>query len=202
MENSSPSQYDRYSEVMLKQKIIHLSSELSKYKSQVKDFRESYQFSRVEKLIEENKKLSEMVHKYEHQAAAVVTENVIAQHVEIEKIPVYEEIEEIQEEENHSLLTHYQEKIAQYEKKEKQWKKALKKFKSLQEENDRLNRLKEELEDKLANEEEYYHNLLVRVSRLNSDLYNANQREQQLQNQLSTLQDQLEYLQANSTKNE
>jgi hypothetical protein len=219
MENSIPSKKERFSEVMLKQKIIHLNSELSKYKALVKDFRESYQYSRVEKLIEENKKLIEMVDKFEKQEQSepvvnenliiqtvenerVVNENLIVQNVEYEKSADIKEEDSIQNDEDNSLITIYQEKIAQYEKKEKQWKKALKKMKSIQEENERLIRINEELTDKLENEEEYYHNLLVRVSRLNSDLYNANQREEELQNQLSTLQYRFEKLQANSKDNE
>jgi hypothetical protein len=234
MENSIPSKKERFSEVMLKQKIIHLNSELSKYKALVKDFRESYQYSRVEKLIEENKKLIEMVDKFEKleqskpvvnenlivqtvenepvvnenliiqtvENEPVVNENLIVQNVEYEKSADIKEEDSIQNDEDNSLITIYQEKIAQYEKKEKQWKKALKKMKSIQEENERLIRINEELTDKLENEEEYYHNLLVRVSRLNSDLYNANQREEELQNQLSTLQYRFEKLQANSKDNE
>ncbi|WP_163100672.1 hypothetical protein [Peribacillus alkalitolerans] len=234
MEKSSPSQFERYSEVMLKQKIIHLSSELSKYKSLVKDFRESYQFSRVEKLIEENKKLNEFVNNYEKQpqtetvvnenhlqtetvvnenqlktetvvnetllqTESVVHENLKEHKAEIEKSVGIEEDDRLQKDEVNSLITHYQEKIAEYEKKEKQWKKVLKKMKSFQDEKAELLRQNEELADKLANEEEYYHNLLVRVSRLNSDLYNANQREEELQNHVSELQYRLEALQAKYT---
>ncbi|MGD6854426.1 hypothetical protein ACQCVO_05060 [Bacillus infantis] len=61
---------------MLKQKIIHLNSELSRYKAKVKEYQDDYHYSQLETLKEKNllleKELAELVHSRDEERKAFV----------------------------------------------------------------------------------------------------------------------------------
>ncbi|EAR66031.1 hypothetical protein B14911_11952 [Bacillus sp. NRRL B-14911] len=61
---------------MLKQKIIHLNSELSRYKAKVKEYQDDYHYSQLETLKEKNllleKELAELVHSRDEERMAFV----------------------------------------------------------------------------------------------------------------------------------